>query len=156
MKTKYQLFVVVVCSIGLLLASHARAQSLETAQQALEQIAHAEKLWETASLDSYELTVRYSAFTLEYGCAVQSFRVVNNRARPLASRKCKSRPDVLGTVPALFRLARKELIVYSDEVVFSFDPESGYPVEFYCGFSDMDDAYFAFEIVKFEPLESAK
>ena len=156
MKTKDQLFVTVVGSIGLLLASHTCAQTSETARQALEQIAHAEKLWETASVDSYELTVRYSAFMLEYGCDVQSFRVVRNRAKPLASRKCKSRPDVLGTVSALFRLAREELTVYSDEVIFSFDPELGYPVEFYCGFSDMDDAYFAFEIVKFEPLESAK
>ena len=118
-----------------------------------EQIADAEKLWRRASIRSYEFTIEYSAFALVYGCTEQSFKVNDGRSKPISAPDCDSHPDILGTIPALFRLARKELRMHPDEASFSFDPESGYPIKFYRGSSDIEDVYFTYQITKFEGIE---
>ena len=122
-------------------------------RDAYKHIAEAERLWKRASIRSYEFTVDYSAFALVYGCTEQSFKVIDGRSKPLSVLDCDSDPTRLGTIPALFRLARKELRMIADEASFSFDPEAGYPIEFYRGSSDIEDVYFTFQITRFEIVE---
>ena len=136
--------------ITLALSGCGSTETREVVRDAREKIAKAEKLWKSASIRSYNFTVDYSTFALTYGCTEQSFTVVNGRSTPTSARECASQQDVLGTIPALFRLARKELRIYPDEASFLFDPDSGYPIKFYRGSADAEDIYFTYRITSFE------
>lgn len=127
------------------------------------QLNQAERRWRSVGIDSYEMTVEYSTFLASYGCARQSFSVVRGKARPVANAECdgRFRADVLGTVPALFRLARENLggDIRGNEVVHGLtrqvelvvDPRFGVPVRFYGGYYDAEDGFFSFKVVRFEP-----
>ena len=118
-----------------------------------EQLAAAKRLWDKESPDSYEFTVNYSTFILPYGCTPQSFRVVEGRISSLNSADCGARVDKLGSIPALFRLADRQLNAEPNKISFSFDPTFGYPIKFYAGSADIEDDYFMFEVVNFTPLD---
>ena len=122
--------------------------------EARAHLERAEALWRRAQPAAYTLTVRHSIelAIAAYGCPQQSFEVEDGQARFVPTAECspeQARPDVLGTVPALFRLIRRELRG-RDDVSLSFDPDVGYPLALYAGTRGMDDGFFAFEVLRFE------
>jgi len=116
---------------------------------ATHQLEQAQRLWEHAAPHAYSYSVKYSAFVLEFGCEVQRYRVSGSRSTPLAASSCKSRPDVLGSVPALFGLIHKLLRDGYKHIDMSFDGVLGYPKSVYVGNDEFADDYFAFEISGF-------
>jgi len=119
-------------------------------REATAQLTQAEQRWKTAAPTSYSFTVRYSAFVLTYGCQSQTFRVTGPRSTPKLSFGCKSQPQKLGSIPALFHLAHELLAEHPDEVSADYDSTYGYPIKFYVGSTDIDDNYFQFEIAEFK------
>ena len=120
------------------------------------ELRQAEAHWNLAAPKNYSLTVRYSAFVLEYGCEVQTFNVSGRRSMPRQSdsNRCEFRPDKLGSIPALFRLARQLSVRRPGEVSAEYDPTFGYPTKFYAGSKDVEDDYFLFEVVSFKVADA--
>lgn len=124
-----------------------QAIALAEASRSLEA---AELRWRDAAPESYAFTVKYSAFGLTHGCESQSFRVSGGHPSAALQPGCKSRTAEFGTVPALFRFARRLLADRPHDASMQFDPSLGYPVKIYTGSRELEDAYFEFEVVKFE------
>jgi hypothetical protein len=106
------------------------------------------------------MTVEYGEMMLGLGCARQSFEVKDGRSKFVPAADCpeeSSRADKLGTIPALFRLARDRLgSGMNDEVSISFDRVLGYPLSFYSGSREGEDAYFAFDVVRLESQDERR
>ena len=120
------------------------------AKEASEQLRQAEVRWQHQALKSYSLTVRHSTFVSEYGCETQSFEVKGSRSSPAKAVNCKPRPEEFGSVPALFRLARRLLAQKPDEAIFEFDQIYGYPKKIYVGSSTLEDSYFMYQVIEFK------
>lgn len=119
-------------------------------REATEQLIQAEQRWNISGPEAYSFTVSYRAFVLTYGCQSQAFRVSGSHSTPKPRFGCKSDVRNFGSVPALFRLARKLLAQHPGEVSAEYDSQYGYPIKFYVGSTDLEDDYFQFTVVKFK------
>jgi Family of unknown function (DUF6174) len=138
--------VAVLLAVVFVVSGATRSNKLTDANASLDR---AEHLWQSSAIPSYSFTVQYSTFLSTYGCSTQTFHVVEGQSRSARTSECEARPDVLGTVPALFRLARSMLSAGHDDVHMEFDSKLGFPIKFYAGGKKGVDGYFKFELTAF-------